>query len=144
MTTARERLPEVQFAIPAVPGDVTGGTPWTGSAPKLPRRQVGLRISPWYNQWTLNERHRRVAPPTNPGDDDDGGDGAGAAEVADEDEEMLTAAKEESEVGLHGPGQPNLIEVIEGGKLTTEPADVSSDDDSNPEEAPRRKKAKIG
>ncbi|KAK3278130.1 hypothetical protein CYMTET_13905 [Cymbomonas tetramitiformis] len=58
LAVTRERSPEVQFPISAVPGGAAGGTPWAGHAPKLPRRQMGLRISPWYNQRRLNEQHR--------------------------------------------------------------------------------------
>ncbi|KAK3261489.1 hypothetical protein CYMTET_29599 [Cymbomonas tetramitiformis] len=43
MTTARERSPELQFPIPTVLGGVAGGTPWAGTSPRLPRRQMGLR-----------------------------------------------------------------------------------------------------
>ncbi|KAK3240929.1 hypothetical protein CYMTET_49264 [Cymbomonas tetramitiformis] len=49
LAATRERSPEEQFPIPAVPGGAAGGTPWAGHAPKLPRRPMGLRISPWYN-----------------------------------------------------------------------------------------------
>ncbi|KAK3279973.1 hypothetical protein CYMTET_12164 [Cymbomonas tetramitiformis] len=67
--------------------------------------------------------------PTNPDVHDDEDDGAGVVEVTDE--EMPTNADKKYETGIHSPGQPDPTEDIEGGKLTTEPAGVSSDDDSN-------------
>ncbi|KAK3278131.1 hypothetical protein CYMTET_13906 [Cymbomonas tetramitiformis] len=77
--------------------------------------------------------------PTSPDAHDDEEDGAGAAEVAVE--ETPTDA-DKYETGIYDPGRPDQSEDIEDGKLTTKPADESSDDDSNPEEAPRRKKAR--
>ncbi|KAK3235455.1 hypothetical protein CYMTET_54348 [Cymbomonas tetramitiformis] len=98
------------------------GIPYTGSRPRSPTPEPEEEPDE-----SLPDAH------------DDEEDGAGAAEVAVE--ETPTDANK-FETGIHGPGQPGQSVDIEDKKLTTNPADESSDDDSNPEEAPRRKKAK--
>ncbi|KAK3276355.1 hypothetical protein CYMTET_15557 [Cymbomonas tetramitiformis] len=53
----------------------------------------------------------------------------------------------EREARIHGSEQPDVSETIESCKMTTVLVVTSSDDDSDPrskEEAPRRKKARVG
>eukprot|EP00854_Cymbomonas_tetramitiformis_P005930 gene5930-biopygen5959 len=190
LAATKERSPEVQFPIPAVPGGAAGGTPWAGHAPRLPRRAseqlatareviqeardvMQESLIDWQNdlRWKIEEirasdepyrgipymgrRPRSPAPepgeevtlPVGPDDsppdlDDALGDDSNATtEVAEV--EMPT----EREARIHGSEQPDVSETIESCKMTTVLVVTSSDDDSDPrskEEAPRRKKARVG
>ncbi|KAK3280424.1 hypothetical protein CYMTET_11723 [Cymbomonas tetramitiformis] len=104
------------------------GIPYTGRRPRSPTPEPDEEVTA-----------SRSRPTSHPDAHDGEEDGAGAAELAVE--ETPTDA-DKYETGIHGPGRPDQSEDIEDEKLTTKPADESSDDDSNPEEAPRRKKVK--
>ncbi|KAK3249695.1 hypothetical protein CYMTET_40887 [Cymbomonas tetramitiformis] len=71
------------------------------------------------------------------------------AEVVNDDEvNVAAAANEDSEMDINGREQPNMTEIVDEGKPTTESVEGSTYADDNDlgdkEEAPRHKKAKTG